>query len=318
MNMKQFKIQWSLLLGTAVLLFTGCLKDKDYDNGARGIKIDASQKFVEIAGPSTGFMNVDLIGSDNDTTVNLVMVRLASAAPAAEDITVTLELDPSLVAAYNAEHGTAYENPDVSLFSIPSLTVTIPKGERIGYLNLLTQPNDLITAEYALGVRIVSVSDPSVKISGNFSEQVVGLTIRNKYDGRYTLKFAFYHPTASPGYATETTEVELHTSSANSVKIYYPTFGGYYHPILSGGSITAFGSQEPEFTINPVTNKVTVQNSYPGAVTFYQMAPGYDSRYDPATGTIYAKFGYNYDPGPTFSPANNREWTDTLIYIGPR
>ena len=316
--MKRFKIQGSLLLAVTVVALAGCLKDKDFENGSRGIRIDGSQKFVELAGPSTGFMNVDLIGSDADTTVNLAMVRLASAAPAEQDITVTLELDPALVAAYNAEHGTAYEIPAASLFTVPSLTVTIPKGERIGYLNLITQPNDLITAEYALGVRIASVSDPSVKISGNFNEQVVGLTIRNKYDGRYTLKFAFYHPTASPGYGTATTEVELHTSSANSVKIYYPTFGGYYHPILSGSSISAFGSQEPEFTIDPLTNKVTVQNAYPGAVTFYQMASGYDSRYDPATGTIYAKFGYNYDPGPTFNPANNREWTDTLIYIGPR
>ena len=100
--------------------------------------------------------------------------------------------------------------------------------------------------------------------------------------------------------------------------MYVPDFEGYYHPWTSGGSFTAFGLQEPEYTIDPATNKVTVQNAASGAVTFYTMAPGYDSHYDPATKTIYAKFGYNYAPGPVFNPAANREWTDTLIYVGPR
>lgn len=306
------------ILGFVAIVLSGCLKDKEYDDMERGINIDGSKKLVEISGPITGFINVDLVGSDNDTIVNVVRVRLASESPAAQDLQVTLALDPTLVTEYNAEHGTNYTVPDASLYTIPSLTVTIPKGSRDGILQLTASPNDLLGEEYALGFRITSVSDPSVIISGNYRTQVAGLTIRNQYDGVYTLQFAFYHPTASPGYDQATTTVELHTSGANSVKIYYPPFSGYYHPILSGGGITAFGAQEPEFTINPATNKVTVQNSYPGAVTFYEMAAGYDSHYDPATRTIYAKFGYNYSPGTVFNPATNREWTDTLIYVGPR
>jgi hypothetical protein len=48
------------------------------------------------------------------------------------------------------------------------------------------------------------------------------------------------------------------------------------------------------------------------------MAAGYNSHYDPATKKIYAKWGYNYSPGPVFNPATTREWTDVFTYLGPR
>lgn len=302
----------------SVILLAGCLKDKDYDNGLRGIDIDGDVKIIELAGPVNGFRTADFIASANDTTVQAVMIRLASEEPAENDIVVTLELDPVLVDEYNTANGTNYQVPPASLFTIPSLTVTIPKGSRVAYLNVSAKPTELIGTEYALGFKISGVSDPSVKLSGNYGEQVVGLVVRNQYDGTYTLRFGFYHPTASPDYATKTTTIELHTTGASSGKLFWPLLGGYAPPIIAGGSFSYFGAQEPEFIIDPATNKVTVQNSYPGAVTFYTMATGYDSRYDPATRTIYAKFGYNYLPDGSFNPASTREWTDTLIYVGPR
>jgi hypothetical protein len=316
--MKRINIKIFTALTASAIVLASCLKDKDYEDGLRGNNIDEDIRLVEISGPTDGFRTADYVASPVDTTVNAVMVTLASAKPATSDIQVTLALDNSLVAAYNAAHGTSYDVAPANLYSIPSLTVTIPAGSSVGYLKIKAKPTDFIGQEYALGFKLASVSDPGVKLSGNFNQQVVALVTRNQYDGTYTLKFAFYHPTASPDYGKKSTVVELHTTGANSVKLYWPLLGGYAPPIISGGGFSYFASQEPEFTIDPVTNKVTVQNAFPGAVTFYQMAPGYDSRYDPATKTIYAKFGYNYSPGPVFNPATNREWTDTLIYQGPR
>ena len=98
-------------------------------------------------------------------------------------------------------------------------------------------------------------------------------------------------------------------------------FGNSYARILSGAALSAFGSQEPAFTVLPGTNKVNVYNSFAGAVTFYTTytaASGYDSRYEPSEKKFYVKYGYNLLPGPTFDPANTREWTETMTYLGPR
>ena len=141
------------------LLLTACLKDEEFDNGERGTNIDNNKRIVELPGPTTGFVNVDLVGSPNDTAVNVVRVRLASSAPAENDIQVTLVMDQALVSEYNSEHGTSYVIPDPSLYSLSSLTVTIPQGSREGYVTLTTIPDALIGEEYALGFRITSVSD---------------------------------------------------------------------------------------------------------------------------------------------------------------
>ena len=232
-----------------------------------------------------------------------------------------------VISDFNSANGTSYIALPNSSFTVDpatpksgdDYTVTFEPGEFYKAIKI-TVPNATTldpSKAYALGFRIGSV-DRGGRISGDQNQVLVEIGLKNKYDGRYRLDGAFYHPTQSPGYDAFTVNVEMHTSGVNSVKLYVPDFGGYYSPGLFMGTLNAFGSQEPEFTIDPATNKVTVQNSYPGAVTFYTMAAGYNSHYDPATKTIYAKWGYNYDPGPTFNAANTREWTDVFTYLGPR
>lgn len=183
-----------------------------------------------------------------------------------------------------------------------SITVTDPT---------LMDPSSL----YGLGFTITSVD-----ASGQISHQksiIVEIGAKNQYDGKYDVTFTNYHPTANPGYTGASTQVEMHTSGSNKVKIYMPVFGGYYCPAVLSGSLTAFGAQEPEYTVNQSTNAVTVQNSFPGAVTFYTMAAGFNSHYDPATKTFNVKWGYSYIV-PGVWDAGCREWTQTLIYTGPR
>jgi hypothetical protein len=108
------------------------------------------------------------------------------------------------------------------------------------------------------------------------------------------------------------------TTGSNTCKIYSPDFPGFYNPAILNGNFTAFGAQEPAYTVDPSTNKVTVQNAYVGAVTFYTMAAGFNSYYDPASRTYYVKWGYNYDAGGVFNAATTREWTQTIKYLRPR
>jgi subtilisin-like proprotein convertase family protein len=141
--------------------------------------------------------------------------------------------------------------------------------------------------------------------------------VRNAYDGIYQLIFNNYDPYYNPNYDGGSTKVELRTTGANSVKIYTPLFSGYYNPAILNGNLSAFTLQEPEYKIDPVTKKITVQNSSQFAGVSYEMAPNYDSYFDPADNSLFAKWGYDYVNG-IFEPNNTSEWTQQFIYLKPR
>ncbi|MBL7737716.1 MAG: DUF1735 domain-containing protein [Chitinophagaceae bacterium] len=292
-------------------LFSSCKKNVVFND----ITINTFRPIVEFSDVS-GFKSVAMDYTNNQITVDITDVRFMIRSDISKESSVKVAISTNVVNDYNADNGTNYTPVGVPLFSLENDLFTLSPSERSQPVRIRIKPSDVAVGENAIGLTIFEVTNGEIsQIAGKL---VIALSVKNQYDGIYTLDGAFYHPTSSPGYDPFTIEVEMHTTGPNSVKMYVPDFGGYYHPGLFGGVLNAFGSQEPEYTVSPATNTVTVQNAFPGAVTFYTMAPGFNSRYDAATKTIYAKFGYNYSPGPTFNPATNREWTDVLTYIGPR
>jgi hypothetical protein len=250
-------------------------------------------------------------------------VKLANTtSPADHDIKIYLAKNDAIVTDYNSVHGTTYVPVSVQNNGIDfdlSQPIILRAGQREVSFPVRVNPARMGSGGTpALGLVIVNAEGAVVSSLQN--KLVVAFVARNQYDGKYLLKGAFYHPVSSPNNATYQINVEMHTTGPNSVKMYSPDFGGYYHPWVTGNppAFTAFSGQEPNYTIDPATNVVTVQNTAPGAVTFYTMAAGYIIRYVPATKTIYAKFGYNYAAGGVFDPAATRQFTDTLIYLGPR
>jgi hypothetical protein len=305
----------------AIAIFgTGCLKDDNYDDGNYGIDLDGAPKIAEIAGPVDGFVNIDLVGSPNDTTVDIVMVRLAGGN-ADKDVQVTLALDPAVVTAYNAEHGTSYTVPDPTQYSIPSLTVTIPAGQKTASLKLMAKPDNLFGAEYALGVRLVSTSDANVKLSGNFGTQVVGLTIRNKYDGVYTMTGTLVDVTNAAIVAKSPQTVHLITTGTNSVYLHnagtnVASFKDLF-PILNGTAESAYGAFTPEFTFDANNNVISVVNAYGQPASNGRSAsldPSGVNKWDPATKTLTVKWFMTQPPTPGIRTTFNF----TFTYAGPR
>jgi hypothetical protein len=305
----------------AVAMLTGmvgCIKDDEFFDDNDGD--ESAPSIVKIMGAD---QEIIVYARDVNPTIDtfaLIDLRrdVHGQSKLNEPLSVKLELHPTLISDYNAANGSNYIPLPASAYTILGdlNNITFAPGEFAKQIPIRIDKSQLNLAnQYALGFKISGVGAGGA-ISTDMRNVLYSIGIKNAYDGRYRLRFAFYHPTASPNYDGAVTDVELHTSGPNSVKIYMPSFGGYYHPILNGGALTAFASQEPNFTIG-AGNSVTVQNSFPGAVTFYSMAQGYNSRYEPGTRTIYAKFGYNYSAG-AFNPSTTREWTDTLIYLGPR
>jgi hypothetical protein len=254
--------------------FTGCLKDEDFDTGRVNLNVDKNAKVVEVRGPIIGSYGQVLEFSTGDTTVDLVTVNIASMEPASEDIKVTFAVDNSVITEYNDRAGANFTLLPASNFTFPAMEVTIPKGSREAVLKgTIKDPSFLSSGTYALGVKIASVSNPDVKVSGNYGKQVIALRVKNKYHGTYDAKGVFTHPTAGARDIDE--EKELTTEEPNSVKA----------PL---GDLGAAG-YEMILTVNP-DNTVTVA---PWGAT-----PNIDQKwgpnfYDPATESFHLHYSYN-------------------------
>jgi hypothetical protein len=307
-----------LILSSAVFL-TSCLKDKDYDAGTIGHQV-GEQKIIELARPNStaSVTSLALDFVNRDTILSIVPARISSGTGAESDISITV--DTSITSAYVAA------NPGILHFKaipgasvVSSMTLTIPKGSLSSQsLQIKVNPGMFDpSSNYVIGFKITSTNNANYLINANYHTMYVILGAKNQYDGVYDCEFSNYHPSGNPGYTGTTTEVHMITTAADKVKIFWPLADEYACPIVFGGALNYFGSQEPEYTINSATNVVTVQNAFAGAVTFYTMNPTFNSRYEPATKTIFARFGYGYVAG-NFALGASREWTQKLTYTGPR
>lgn len=322
------KIILSSLFIAAISVLTGCLKDKGFNNFEYGINDPDTQP------PGVGFSfgsktknDLGLEVAATPQVINgLVNVNMLTGTRPSADVNVTIsDNTTALLSAYNTANGTAILAMPTALFNVGS-TLVVPAGSPyaeipITFTNTTTlNPN----AQYAVGLTITAV-DGGYKIADNMKNLFIVISVKNVYDGKYSLRGMFHHPSGANPPANFATNVEMHTTGPNSVKMYWPLAGAYASPMLYGGSLNYFGVQEPEFTVNPATNKVTVQNVAVGATTFYDMGAGFDnagynSRWDLSTKTFYACWGYNLGAGGTFGGNGSaaRLWLDTLVRTGPR
>ena len=281
------------------IIFSGCLKDKEFDNGSIQSTHGNETKVVEIkltASNTSNFFVFAVNASDNDTTADLVPINLATAAPAPQDLHVTVDLEPTLVSDYNTNNGTAYNTPSGNLYSIVNPVVTIPKGSHTGYVQIKFKPSDFIGGSWALGFKITAIQEAGYVISGNLNTGITTIIIKNQYDGLYYAHGVFNHPTLGGPFTFD--NLPLSTSGANSVDVYAQPYG-------NNSLLGAY----PRLTVNP-DNSVTV-TSYDPTLDFNgPFDPDYKSHYDPATKTFYINYGYT-----TSAP---RTAYDTLVYVGPQ
>jgi hypothetical protein len=296
-KIKVMKISNINLFSIIVLLAiaaTGCLKDKEYDDGIiQSVHSTSPQpKVVELKISATSnddFAAVAIDNSDNDTIVDFLPVNLATAEPAQEDIHVTVALDTNLVNTYDTTgDGADFGNPDNSMYTIVNPVVTIPKGSHTGYLQIKVKPSDFIGANWAFGFKIASIQEQGYTISGNFNQGVVALVIKNAYDGIYNAVGHFDHPSYAGDYNVNWTLVSVGTY-ANQFQL--------RTTVLFAVNIT--------LTIDPATNLVTVSSS---DVTLVPPDPS-KNYYTPDDRTYHLDFSYS---------GGSRHLVGTATYTGPR
>jgi hypothetical protein len=307
-----------------LIILAGCKKPTPFFDEINTGSNDANRKAV-----------VKFVGGENDINVfaldvvptleDFVLIQITrdpnSQADVNQPLTVKLAKKSSLITDYNTANGTTFIELPLAAYSFTDdiTNLTFAAGELIKSIVVHLKKDQMdLSKQYALGFTIAEVGAGGV-ISASKNNVLYSIGLKNQYDGVYSLTWTNYHPSSNPGYTGGTTVIQMHTSGATSCKMYWPDAGAYCAPAVLGGNLTYFGLQEPNYTVAPTTNAVTVQNVAAGAVTFYSMATGFNSRYDPATKTFYVKWGYGSGgPYPPFTAATTREWTQTFTYTGPR
>jgi len=316
------------LVSTVLFLamLTACLKSTDNNFVNSGISGSAnSVSFVNVTGTgpygysinSDSVQNVN-IQIANQSEIFTFYVKLNSADNSYPSTSVTIDTPAlSLVSLYNhnkaldpvydsAGGDTSYQILPDSVFKWQNLTATVDPKTHLAAFNLqiLSNKVDLNTAldptlGYALGIKIKSVSNPKVTISHNLVTKILTITPLNAYDGIYSCKGYTYRsgdPVKTGNFPLY--DVPLVTNSVNQ---------NQFGVLQIWADSTGVGIGYPVLTINP-DNSVTVTSVGANLATPVANAPGYNSRYDPASKTFYISYNWN----------SGRLVTDTMVYIRPR
>ncbi len=277
-----------------VLSLSSCLKDK-FDI----INADGSTPVVEFKNP--GFISGEtpegatsysayVFAYENGTAVEKTfIVQLTGPDPATSDITLNIGANAAAVTKVNAEKSIAstfvpFTVMPTSLYTIVTPTVTIPAGQRTAVVKVRFNTTQFDYAfKYGLPLAITSAS--GVGISKNFGTIILNIAAKNAYDGLYRYQSAA-NQSLNPGAdgTIPLTTIDKYTLSLPLVNVY------------TAASNTTY------YTIDPVTNKVTVSGAGIGAITTDP-----SSNYNPTTKVIYVKW-----------TTSTRTFEETLTYKGPR
>ena len=316
----------SLILATLAVAFTGCLKDKGFDNHTYGINDADTQP------PGVGFplgasakytIGLDAGVATNQSINNVVWVNLEGGSPAKSDVHVTLVLNDALRVAYNTANGTNILQMPAAFYNM-SLNLVIPAGATGGMVPInipSTVPLDPSNS-YGLGITISTV-DGGYRIASNLKNLFLEFTLKNKYDGTYALKIATqgwgaygitdeptFYDWGPPGTAT----IFLITGGPNQVRFFDDWgFGDFIQVCktgVGGGGSSGFGATAPRYHFNLATNQlVNVTNDIPddGRGRKFDIDP----RYTP--GNPIPAFNGNF-----WNPANKQVLADYILHQNGR
>lgn len=269
--MKKISIKLLSLLVVSAMALTSCLNDledfiDDFSN------VPGVAEFNEAPNAATGTLSREIIDptepAEFSLRVNITVVDYLSVPTK-----VTLALDNALVTEYNTERGltgSAAATPvPASAIGFTSMEVTIPAGEREAEWEFTVDatkvPNPVSTF-YLIGIKITAAENDMI-ISGNNGERLIRVLARNQWDGLYTVTGTMvdYANAALTGYHPH--DIRLITTGGNTCSVYDETIGGYYYPILNGGSLSYYGSYGLNITFDAATSKVTAMSNYWGVVS---------------------------------------------------
>jgi hypothetical protein len=174
-----------IILTVVTVSLSGCLKDKP--------NVDFSKIFPTINLPYSGqpYFGKDAVTDATDTITKSFTINLASDYPLTKDTKVTVGVDTSLIAPYNASNSAVvYNSMPAAAYVFPQATVTIKAGTRLATLNVTFIKHFLDPSKsYMLPIRVLSADQA---ISANFSTHYYHI-IGNDFAGTYTYEYTRYN-----------------------------------------------------------------------------------------------------------------------------
>jgi len=289
------KKYFSIILFTAAVSFTGCLKDDKANltpnNSPAVIEWSTAVTADAPISPSGSTYTLYLRSLEIKSSIDITFeVNYTGGEAAPQDITVNYGLDNDALIQYNTErdvrdHQTVHLEPlPTAWYTINGTSVVIKKGERKAVITGKVNTTNItdFDKKYVLPLKITSVS--SGTISGNYGTILMQIGAKNPYDGIFNYKSSAtqsLHPSANDNDAKLKT-VDLTHVSTNLVNTY--------------SNITVYA-------VDPATNKITVTDS--GGIGAATTDPS--SHWDPATKVFYVKW-----------KTSNRQFEETYTYLKPR
>ena len=291
--------QMTLLYIVSFLTLCSCKKDKD-----KGTNV------IEIPEIRTGG-NVKLIPLDfspGNQTVTVITLK-NQATGSAGSAQVKLSLDTATVKAAGASLMPA------NSYTIPTLEYVVPANGSVDVPMVINRSKLTVDSVYGLGFKIATVNTGT--IANDAKSIVVKFDLRNRWDGLYKVTGSFVD-VAAPSITFKEFDADLVTTGPAQVTMLPKELGIPGYLILSGTSLSYYGSFGPVFNFDPATNKITsVVNSYgqPASNTRSAMLDATGSNvWSPATKNFAVKF-WMLQPNTVTTPPHIRVYfTNTFDF----
>ena len=290
--MTNMKMKLFLIAIFSTALLSSCLKSEDQF----GFDSDKGSIVSEIFDRSYyGELKVIALEATPPTeTFDVIELRMYAprSNQPGSDLSATLTLVPSLVAAHGLTALPA------AAYSIPSLTVTIPKSGGVFSVPMTLNKSLLdLSKVYGIAFKLTTISEGVISDLSN--EVTVALIIKNQYHADYSVDGFFFHPSAPRG--IDLTK-EMATVGAARVQGQIGDLGGWYMNFDISGS--TLSNWQGSGAAPPVPGSGFMSSDNPGGIDYSTSAPNnpgtppwvhstYNNTYNAATKTFYLHYGYN-------------------------
>lgn len=247
-------------------LFSSCVKeDGVFDADNKGGIIELG----DLSSRTTSTLYAPLVTKSFASATEVdcpITLNYTGTDGAPQDITVTMALTDAAVTAYNTAQSASYTILPTTLYTVPSYTVTIPKGQKKATFTIKLKTSSFdFSKSYALGISITSSSYGTV--SANYGTGIFAIVAKNKYDGVYTVTGSF-QDLSFPAYTgIYPKNIELRTTGASSVVVYNKDRSAFFYYFNTGSATSSYANFDPIFTFDDATSKVTDVTNYYGQGT---------------------------------------------------
>jgi len=292
----------SFTLTVTILLFlSSCKKDK----GSNEVEISDV-----VSGGNVKLIKLDFLPGNQTLTVITIKNNASGSAGA---IHVKIATDTAVSSA-------GAKLLPLSSYTPPTLEYDIPAGGSADVQLTVNRSSLNVDNVFGLGFKIETTN--AGNIDANAKSIIVKFDLRNKFDGLYRITGTMTDiaaPTLT-GYFPQ--DVNVVTTNPNQVVFIPKDLGIPGVLILSGTSLSYYGSFGPMLNFNSTSNQITsVINSYGQPASNTRSAdvdPSGANVYDPATKNILVKFYQKQPNTVTTAPHIRVYFNFTLTYLGPR